>query len=189
MNPLEFYQMITGLTPFTHDASYSYEFTQWLLTENDRQGSEVNELQKRLSTVGDLIRKQYLSIIPRATLDIGEGWYGIIIELFNSISDILSHGTTKIPGSVSIITVKEKFGGLRVYTSGVCPDIDRLITRAEEQADETCERCGEPGILQTTGSWLKTLCTNCAKNLGYHPYEERPSEEEGKDLLEEEPPK
>jgi len=33
----------------------------------------------------------------------------------------------------------------------------------------TCERCGEPGVLQRTRYWAKTLCTCCADALGYAP--------------------
>lgn len=60
-----------------------------------------------------------------------------------------------------ILQVKEKFGGLRIYTSFDTPEIEKIISEAEERARSTCERCGKGGSLKAKGWWLKTCCDDC----------------------------
>lgn len=66
--------------------------------------------------------------------------------------------------------VKEKFGRLRVYFHPGQADTDvleELIDQAERESGRICEMCGKPGVLMTTGSWLKTLCADDALSLGF----------------------
>ena len=82
----------------------------------------------------------------------GDGWFHILDDLFSILSK----------KDVVLCQVKEKFGGLRVYT-GSAPDcVYDLISLAEMEAFRTCELCGNIGFLHHKGSWLKTLCNNCA---------------------------
>jgi len=48
---------------------------------------------------------------------------------------------------------------------------ERLVERAASRADETCERCSEPGecCQRATSAWYKTLCVACADTMGYVP--------------------
>lgn len=58
--------------------------------------------------------------------------------------------------------VKEKFGGLRIYTSYSTPDIDSIIDAAEALSLKTCESCGAPGRARTGKSgWITTECKRC----------------------------
>ncbi len=110
-------------------------------------------------------------------VECGSGWKGLyepLIEL------------CEVRG-ITILQVKEKFGGLRFYTSGG-DSIDKLIDAAEAHSFHVCEDCGEDGIEgfdyfvmgKTTpifkatrgpetpsGRWIKTLCEPCrAKRTG-----------------------
>lgn len=56
--------------------------------------------------------------------------------------------------------IKEKFGGLRVYSNGGDEYTRGLIGMAECWSYKTCEICGNKG--QTTKhGWLKTICEKC----------------------------
>lgn len=56
--------------------------------------------------------------------------------------------------------IKEKFGGLRVYSNGGDDYTRGLIGMAECWSYKSCEICGNKG--QTTKhGWLKTICEKC----------------------------
>ena len=59
--------------------------------------------------------------------------------------------------------IKEKFGGLRIYSTLPEDEVDRelllsLIDEAETVSMETCEFCGSPGFIRGDLPWWKTLC-------------------------------
>jgi hypothetical protein len=87
-------------------------------------------------------------------LECGDGWYDLIEEAFEKLSQ---YGT-------ELFQVKEKFGGLRIYTEDTLisdtEDVHEIIRVAEDKAWKTCEYCGQPGKLRG-GNWLKTLCDEC----------------------------
>lgn len=58
--------------------------------------------------------------------------------------------------------VKEKFATLRFYMTGYLDEFDELINKAEAKSKITCELCGEPGVLRSSGYWLSTRCEKCA---------------------------
>ena len=86
------------------------------------------------------------------SIDVGDGWAKILIELFTSLEPIVKYEDFKI------LQIKEKFGCLRIYTS---MDGNRiigdLISKAEDESGRTCEICGEPGEENCDG-WIKTVC-------------------------------
>lgn len=59
--------------------------------------------------------------------------------------------------------VKEKFGGLRFYMTGVTDEINNLIEAAEELSLQTCEQCGQPGSNSAVNGWYRTTCESCLK--------------------------
>jgi hypothetical protein len=68
---------------------------------------------------------------------------------------------------VSAVQVKEKFGGLRFYTSGNDDMVEGMIHMAEDLSYMTCEVCGQPGMMCNKGGWLKTLCPTCQEKYEY----------------------
>jgi hypothetical protein len=85
-------------------------------------------------------------------LEIGDGWFNILYELFEKIEPLV------VDLSFQILQVKEKFGGLRCYTTNMTNnDIYNLIREAEKKAYHTCEICGEAGTLNNEG-WAKVRC-------------------------------
>lgn len=86
---------------------------------------------------------------------IGPGWAAIVDGLDKGLADIWP--------DYEVYQVKEKFGGLRYYTSFPVNNeeararFNELIRNAERIAAVTCEECGEPGTLQGD-SYVRTLC-------------------------------
>lgn len=97
------------------------------------------------------------------TIDVGPGWIHIIAKLHNAIFFMNPN--------YKLAQVKQKFGGLRYYVDLHFDDdqdptlpteiINVLIRHAEELASQTCEECGEPGKLNKSKPWIKTVCDNC----------------------------
>ena len=81
--------------------------------------------------------------------DVGPGWSPIVNEVVGVIEE---------KGGF-IMQVKEKFGGLRIYSHGGDYDaIDTVVKLAEAEAERTCEVCGRPGTIVSIKGWWKTRC-------------------------------
>jgi hypothetical protein len=87
----------------------------------------------------------------------GPGWDTIIAD---AVTAIEKHAVDAGLKDFAIVQIKEKFGGLRIYTSVTDDAIDGIVTTAEKRAAVTCEVCGAPGRMRD-GGWLKTLCDDC----------------------------
>ena len=87
----------------------------------------------------------------------GSGWHPILERLFDDIDRIVAEeGIT-----VSIVQIKEKFGGLRVYARP-CPEkVGQRIRIAEQEAARTCEGCGGPSEIRNRGGYYTTQCDRC----------------------------
>ena len=82
---------------------------------------------------------------------VGPGWAKIINRLYDTL-----------PKSTYVTQVKEKWGSLRFYIGSGSNRTFDLIRDAENESAATCEVCGEPGEIITTG-WWKCRCPACAK--------------------------
>jgi hypothetical protein len=80
---------------------------------------------------------------------VGPGWADILTRLY-----------AKLPKSVYVLQVKEKWGGLRFYIGSGSNRTFDLIEKAEKESDITCEVCGQPGTIITEG-WWKCRCPKC----------------------------
>lgn len=95
---------------------------------------------------------------------VGPGWIHIIAKLHNAVFFMSPN--------YELVQVKQKFGGLRYYVNlnldnnqnqTISADIINVLIRyAEIQASQTCEECGEPGELNKSNYWYRTVCKNCA---------------------------
>lgn len=79
----------------------------------------------------------------------GEGWK----SLYEPLIQLCEHE------GLTILQVKEKFGGLRFYVGGdSSDDVERQIAWAEAKSLEICELCGQPGELFSSRGWMMTRC-------------------------------
>jgi hypothetical protein len=85
---------------------------------------------------------------------VGEGWSPIVDDAIIKIENFGGY----------ILQVKEKFGGLRIYSHGGDYEaIDTVVHEAAAKAAGTCERCGEPGILRKNANGY--LFTSCERHI------------------------
>lgn len=102
-----------------------------------------------------------------AKMSVGAGWHPLIEELYALLEE------RNFP--VKVIQVKEKFGGLRVYTSIYDKDIEDKIVELSLRSHHICETCGEPGetrktsvgcgeTRKTPAGWLVTVCPQHGKD-------------------------
>lgn len=118
------------------------------------------EEQQVLEEHDDIFRERNDSMQETAMcwgLSCGPGWYSLIDELCEKIESVTDGAVAK--------QVKEKFGTLRFYWTaddGVSDSdfqlIRHLVRAYSVRSGRTCEQCGEPGVLSSSGHWLKTLC-------------------------------
>jgi len=80
---------------------------------------------------------------------VGKGWASLINEVFDYMEQNKTHS--------KIIQVKEKWGGLRIYTDVIDDNLDKKIIEIEKRSFTMCETCGSAGVLRG-GSWYQTLC-------------------------------
>lgn len=111
-----------------------------------------------------LLRPGNRCLMDKTFRECGAGWSGLIDPIETEIE--------RLGGTVE--QIKEKFGGLRLYySSGNSFDdpawagVERSVEEAESASRLTCEMCGKPGVMRTSGHWLKTLCDLHALDLGY----------------------
>lgn len=84
--------------------------------------------------------------LEAALESVGPGW-----------SDIIRAVYTLLDEDSIVTTVKEKFGGLRIYLASEPEHIIALAGLAEGVSLRTCEECGAPG--KSGGKfWIKTTC-------------------------------
>lgn len=85
--------------------------------------------------------------------EVGKGWLPLLEDMFEKLDKLQKEQNLDI----RVVQVKEKFGGLRVYVDGANKDVNNIINEAVNKASKTCEKCGNPGILQTNG-WFYVAC-------------------------------
>ena len=101
------------------------------------------------------------------TYDVGKGWTGILTNAFKQIAEAFDEVGVDF-SEFSVSQIKEKFGGLRIYTGSLDVDVAdqvcEIIDDAETESCWTCEWCGKPGKIRG-GGWIKTLCEECYKRV------------------------
>ena len=114
--------------------------------------------------------KKYTIINPDPTLQsnlmafgwqCGKGWYPLIEELIDKLQMI----ENKQHIGLEITEIKEKYGGLRVYTNIGTDEIWDLIDGYERKSFTICEQCGKPGSLRNNHGWFTTLCDKRQKKM------------------------
>lgn len=105
---------------------------------------------------------------------VGKGWVPLIVELCEQLDVTEAEANPDWRAT----QVKEKFGGLRFYTTGLTKEGQALVDRAEARSYKTCEVCGNPGDRSTVGGWDKTVCAEHHEaRLERHQYYEKLAKE------------
>jgi hypothetical protein len=96
----------------------------------------------------------------------GDGWEPLIRRAAAKIEAALLKLPPRLRAKLTSSQVKEKFGTLRWHMTQsrhVVAEIDRAIDEAEQQSVVTCEGCGAPGTLKSSGGRQATLCGACRR--------------------------
>ena len=86
----------------------------------------------------------------QAVTSVGKGWEHLVRRVYNAKEGM---GIT-----VGIIQVKEKYGGLRIYTDYYESELEKVIEEVGKESLKTCEDCGAPAGLVRKGGWFLTQC-------------------------------
>ena len=124
---------------------------------------------------------KFPKIFPKKLyIGIGDGWYGLIesacyqiqgeidgrqetikwTEEYNSKLVDLDDART-VPDEVEqlvAVQIKEKFGTLRFYASGINDFARGVIYLAESMSGRMCEECGKPAKNAVVKGWCRTRC-------------------------------
>ena len=85
-----------------------------------------------------------------------DGWYHLIDNLCETIQSYIDANGVE---QITVEQVKEKFGGLRFYYSSCGDELIRgMVWHAEHYSYHLCEMCGKPAEIDTTYSYVQTLC-------------------------------
>jgi len=149
--------------------------------------------------LADKLYKKYPKIFAQRHLDCSltamcwgfqcdDGWYDLIDSLCDWISWHVENSPHRYP-DIQFSTVKEKFGGLRIYFDSIemteeewkretggeliggykqylkcCKsgfnEIRGVVSFTESQSYKICEHCGAPGK-KRKGYWIHTYCDKC----------------------------
>ena len=88
--------------------------------------------------------------LEEAVNAVGPGWTPLIHRVYNAREAL---GTP-----VGIIQVKEKFGGLRIYTEYRHDQLDEVIVEVSKESFHICEECGDEGQLLKKNALYFTAC-------------------------------
>ncbi|MCB1257619.1 MAG: hypothetical protein KDB26_10960 [Microthrixaceae bacterium] len=112
----------------------------------------------------DGIRRRF-SRLYEPIIDVGRGWHSILITLDAEL--------TEIDPTIAYVQIKERYGGLRVYSTRPSEDAWNAVRRAKRRAQTaalaTCESCGRAGTMHSRLGWYRTLCGSCAAESDYVP--------------------
>ena len=90
------------------------------------------------------------------------GWDILLDKLFHIIDVEWKKMDVPIDERFSVMQVKEKFGTLRVYITGMTPGgVHGMIAMAESFSSTICERCGSSSGRLHGGGRIQTLCSAC----------------------------
>ncbi len=93
-----------------------------------------------------------------------DGWFDIIFNLCKDVQHEINNSGCE---QVVAVQVKEKFAGLRFYSSGGNEVTDAIIDKYAKLSSDTCEVTGGKGYLCEKLGWYKTLSTQSATLLGF----------------------
>jgi hypothetical protein len=137
---------------------------------NERQLVRYNKeyhQMREAALEGDwsLFNKSQEKLIAASTEDHSDWLQRQREQLLGPVSEFLEQVECKIE-PVTVIQVKEKFGGLRFYYDGGDEYIQGAVSMAERMSYSICEECGNLGKSRS-GGWVRTLCDQHAAKYDY----------------------
>lgn len=113
----------------------------------------------------DKLIKEFHNLFINERFDgfwVDDSWYNLIHNLSNSINNIISLMPQDKQLNYYVVQLKEKFHGLRYYMSASTPEINELISAAEDESYLICYGCS--GKIEEDfkkANWTITHCEKC----------------------------
>ena len=85
-----------------------------------------------------------------AVAQVGKGWETLVRQVYAA--------RESLGASVRFVNVKEKLGGLRMYTDDYHKQLEEVIKEVGYKSLETCDQCGQSGKLLNKEGWYLTRC-------------------------------
>ncbi len=122
------------------------------------------------------VKRYYKDKLMPFWFECADGWFTLIDKLCACIDGEVKHAKEQLDYKkergetvtdedyenikVTVVQIKEKYGGLRFYTYGSNDYIRGMIDFAESMSYKICECCGNSGTLNKEG-WWRTMCQPC----------------------------
>lgn len=151
---------------------YSYAFCEELLDREQELLNKIEELKANKISEETKLYSPPLINLSKYTitevdptlqsnlmafgLDCGAGWHPLIKELLDKLQKYVNAFPQLM--HFRIVQIKEKWGGLCVYTNFGTDVINKCIEEYEKKSFTICEICGKSGKLREDLSWIQTLC-------------------------------
>ena len=96
-------------------------------------------------------------------VECGEGWYSLIKPIIDYIEEYNKDKSDD--DKIVIMQIKEKFGGLRIYTNFHTNELYDMINHAENESYNICEMCGSREDMGQTTGWITSICRTCVGKI------------------------
>ena len=90
-----------------------------------------------------------------------DGWFLLIENLSKKLEALILAQPENERRKYRAVQAKSKFATLRFYMSAQTDEMREAINEAEAQSAKTCEKCGRPGEIVSSGGWLRCQCDVC----------------------------
>lgn len=111
--------------------------------------------------------------------EIPRGWRIALGEL---LFDELKEECEKVNylNDLRLVQIKEKFGGLRIYTNGEPEgsNINDIIEKYSLLSENICIKCGKPDVSMVNDSWVSPYCLDCWIDIEQRYWKDRKKPEE-----------
>ena len=96
------------------------------------------------SDIEKFLAEHDIPVYTRCSCDCPPGWFDLVATTLLRIKN-MSTDT-----DFCVAQIKEKFGGLRLYTYGSTEEIDALINEVETLSYEVCQDCSSTDMVTTS---------------------------------------
>lgn len=90
-----------------------------------------------------------------------EGWFELFLQMCEDIREPLIK--SNYLDKFRFTQIKEKYGSMRVYTSGTIREVNDIIAKYEFLSQQACCICGKPATTRTYG-WICPYCFDHIKD-------------------------
>ena len=119
---------------------------------------EYPYLMPRNEFTGELI-KDYDYTFIEGEYNLPEGWFRLFLQCCEDIKEPLVKAACL--DAFRFVQIKEKYGEMRLYSSGATKEVLDIIDKYEFLSQQVCSVCGKPATVMTSGY----ICPYCSEHV------------------------